>query len=438
MTDFPRHTRTLIIGAGIHGLSTAYHLATKRRALGEEPGIVVIDKTAVAAGASGIACGVVRNNYLQTPMRALMAHSVGVWESDPTAYHYHSVGYIHAGPATLTDNLTRVHQEQQAMGYPSTLVTGEAECKAYMRDRLHDWQATDTEVILDEHRGGYSNNTKALHGLATKARAAGVQIVEGVAVTALDHDGSKVRSVSTDQGAITLDELVIAVGPWARSIWQMLDKPAAISFGGADVPMWTYWSLQEGVLNVPPETLQQNDGTMPPVIHLDSLVPLRAQDTGEVVTDGMWGIYYKPDYHFNGIQGGAMPFVVPQPPSEVHVDPYGPASPHFVVGRSFAQLWCAALAFCQQRFEGCLDHYRWEPSGGIGCFTPDSFPVFDWVMDNTYLIADSNHGYKMIGIGDLVADVLSGDSPAVLAPFTFDRFARNEGFATSESPFPWN
>ena len=42
--------------------------------------------------------------------------------------------------------------------------------------------------------------------------------------------------------------------------------------------------------------------------------------------------------------------------------------------------------------------YRHEPSGGIGCFTPDSFPVFDRFRENVHVIADSNHGYKMLGV----------------------------------------
>ena len=53
----PSSTKVLVIGAGVHGLSTAWHLAQR----GEQ--VLVLDKTAVAAGASGIACGVVRNNY---------------------------------------------------------------------------------------------------------------------------------------------------------------------------------------------------------------------------------------------------------------------------------------------------------------------------------------------------------------------------------------
>ncbi len=82
---FPSHTKYLVIGAGIHGLSTAFHLALelKSRGLGSGEDILVVDKTSIGAGASGIACGVVRNNYFQPAMRELMAHSVSVWESDP-------------------------------------------------------------------------------------------------------------------------------------------------------------------------------------------------------------------------------------------------------------------------------------------------------------------------------------------------------------------
>ncbi len=93
---FPNHADYVIIGAGIHGLSTAWQLAKRFREGGKEieGRIVVLDKTGIASGASGIACGVVRNNYCQPAMRELMAHSVNLWESDPEGLHYHPVGYM--------------------------------------------------------------------------------------------------------------------------------------------------------------------------------------------------------------------------------------------------------------------------------------------------------------------------------------------------------
>ena len=79
----PASAKYLVIGAGVHGLSTAWHLAKEQRARGEEPDVLILDKTGVGAGASGIACGVVRNNYYQPAMSELMAANVEVWEQDP-------------------------------------------------------------------------------------------------------------------------------------------------------------------------------------------------------------------------------------------------------------------------------------------------------------------------------------------------------------------
>ena len=66
---FPKKAKYVIIGAGIHGLSTAWHLAEKlKKKNGKDinSDIVVIDKGGIASGASGIACGVVQKQLLST------------------------------------------------------------------------------------------------------------------------------------------------------------------------------------------------------------------------------------------------------------------------------------------------------------------------------------------------------------------------------------
>src|SRR5262245_24821823 len=101
--SLPAHVKYLVIGAGVHGLSTAWHLARELASRGKGGGadVLVVDKTGVAAGASGIACGVVRNNYFQPAMRQLMAHSVEVWESDEETFAYHPVGYMQISPEVM-------------------------------------------------------------------------------------------------------------------------------------------------------------------------------------------------------------------------------------------------------------------------------------------------------------------------------------------------
>ncbi len=100
MAALPGSVKYLVIGAGVHGLSTAWHLAKEQRARGEEPDVLIVDKTGIGAGASGIACGVVRNNYYQPAMSELMAANVEVWEQDPAAFSYHAVGYMALGCST--------------------------------------------------------------------------------------------------------------------------------------------------------------------------------------------------------------------------------------------------------------------------------------------------------------------------------------------------
>ncbi|MGH3666231.1 MAG: NAD(P)/FAD-dependent oxidoreductase [Egibacteraceae bacterium] len=457
----PASSPVVVVGAGVHGLSTAWHLARARaRGAGDGRDIVVVDKTGVGAGASGIACGVIRNNYFQPAMRELMAHSVSVWESDPEAFSYHSVGYLQISPEAMHAGVAQIHAEQRAIGYSSTFVEGADDSRRYLTDIFSDWQAAGTTSVLHEHRGGYANNTASMHGLAAKAEAAGVRILPGVTVTGIQIEGGAVTAVDTDRGTIRCEQLVVAAGPWVRDLWRMLDlgdtvdvadppapdgRPSAGSesaqtSGGTSSrrPMWTYWALQEGTLAVHPGQLVDNRGKWPPVVHHDSDAPLYDDADGSLVTEGPWGVYYKPDFGFGGVQGGAMPRRVDRAAGDVAVDPYGPASPDFVVGGDFVRLWTSALAHCQKRFEGTRPLMSREPSGGIGCFTPDSFPVFDTFRQNAYVIADSNHGYKMIGVGALVAAELCGEPQALLEPFRFSRFAQGRLHPTSTSPFPWS
>ena len=445
----PSSTKYAIIGAGIHGLSTALHLAEMLKATGKGSGedILVVDKGTVGSGASGIACGVIRNNYFQPAMRELMAHSVEIWESDPKAYSYHPVGYMQISPECMREDVASIYEQQKAIGYESVFVDGAEASMKYMRGLFDDWQAQGITSVLHEKRGGYANNMASMIGLAGKAKAQGVSILSGVEVHGFEFgsNSNAVTGIATNQGTIACETVVVGVGPWVNKIWNLLELPKMITVKGLDgqlhrdVPMWKFWCLEEGTLGIDPNLHKTNDGRFPPVIHVDTDAPLYSDRDGRLITDRLWGIYYKPDFSFGGIQGGASPYKVEQDPDVVAVDPYGPESPDFIVGEDFVEMWCSALAHCQKRFEGQLPHYKKEEkSGGLGCFTPDNFPVFDMFRENVYVIADSNHGYKMLGVGKLVAQELMGEKSALLEPFRFARFEKGELHPTSHSPFPWS
>jgi glycine/D-amino acid oxidase-like deaminating enzyme len=429
----------VVVGAGIHGLSTAYHLAKelKARGLGSGQDIVVLEKSEPGAGASGIACGVVRNNYFQPAMSELMQACVEVWESDPAAYAYNPVGYIALGPPVQESDLAATFERQQRIGYRSTFVAGEREVDAHMKELFPDWRAQGLTACLHEFQGGFAFNKDSVLGLAGKCRSEGVEILTGVEVTGLELGADdSVKAVETNRGRIEVGEqVVLAPGPWAREFWSMLGLPPTIDIRTPDGdvvkdrPMWTYWNLQEGEITVDPAMFARADGGAPPVIHLDTDAPLYT-DEGRLITDELWGIYYKRDRH--GVQGGASPLVVD---GDVELDPY-PSTTDVDLG--FPDMWCAALSHAMSRFEGCRPLYKTARSGGVGAFTADNFPVFDYVKPNVYGVFDSNHGYKMIGVGREVAKVLIGEHSSLLYPFRFERFQTGDLHPVSHSPYPWS
>jgi glycine/D-amino acid oxidase-like deaminating enzyme len=425
----PSSIPTLVIGAGVHGLSTAWHLARQ----GQE--VLVLDKTEVAAGASGIACGIVRNNYFQPAMQELMAACVEVWESEPEKLHYHASGYIALGPAAQEEDLTAVHERQQRIGYPSRLYVGESEVAEHMRSLYDDWRAPGLSVCLHEQAGGYAFNKESMLGLADLARAAGARIETGVEVTGFTSDESgAVTTVHTSAGDIQADQVVVAVGPWIASVWEMLDLPDRLDVRQpdghvvTDQPMWTYWYLQEGEAAFDPKSFVTNDGKSSPVLHVDSEAPLHADD-GTLITDEFWGVYFKPDR--DSIQGGAQPIKLG---NSFDVDPY----PTGTVDTTFPDMWAASLSHCLKRFEGARGKYRQIRSGGVGAFTVDNFPVFDYMRPNVFVAADSNHGYKMIAVGKEIARVLQGEHSSLLHPFRYERFATGDLHPVSHSPYPWS
>lgn len=107
------------------------------------------------------------------------------------------------------------------------------------------------------------------------------------------------------------------------------------------------------------------------------------------------------------------------------------------MGEDFYDIWVASLAHCMKRFEGKRQFASHQPSGGVGAFSADNFPVFDFMRPNVYVIADSNHGFKMIGVGEQVAHILTGETSSLLAPFTFKRFEQAKALPKSNAPFPW-
>jgi len=200
--------------------------------------------------------------------------------------------------------------------------------------------------------------------------------------------------------------------------------------------MWTYWRLLEGEVYYDKPYLTAA-GLNPPVLHVEKMsTPVYEEASGRELRDYTY-LYFKNGNErmdAPGLQGGTVP--VKLGPRAV-VDPYGHANDTYQAETSFADYLCAGMAQTMSRFEGVRPNFRERRNGGIGAFTPDNVPIFDWVVPNVYMIADSNHGFKMLGAGKLVARYLMGDDVEELKPFALSRFAEGRTYGSTNSHSPW-
>ena len=442
----PASARFVIVGAGVHGLSTAWHLAMALEQSGRGKGsdVVLIDKQGPGAGATGLACGCVRNLYMTNPLHAILRESVGVWESDPVNLGFQQVGYVSVGEANQEEDYVRLHKSQNDNGYPSDLYAGK-DAKAFLKTLWPDFKTGPCDVVLHERPSGYAGTHMAVWGLDMKCRQWGVQRVFGPAVTGYGKENGAVSFVETDQGTVRVDEaVVVAAGAWMPRHWDWLGHAPTLPVTYPDghtepqADMWTYWRLLEGEVYLPEGVnFRTADGKDSPVLHVELMnTPVRDEAGTELKDHVYWYTRYAAErVGAPGLQGGTIPIKL-GPKAEL--EPYGHLNDAYQADDWFADYYCATAGQLFERFEGLRPHFKERRNGGIGAFTPDNVPVFDWIADNAFMTADSNHGFKMIGVGKLVADLLStGTMPGDLQPFSLDRFATGKTFGDRNSNCPW-
>ena len=439
MSPVPESAEILIVGAGVHGLSTAWHLAMER---GGGEGIVVLDKTAPGAGATGIACGCVRNFYMTEPIHALIRESVDVWNYDPVLLGFQQVGYVSCGEENQVSEYEKIHKSQNSVGYTSDLYVGQ-EARDFLTSVWPDFKHHSIDVVIHERLSGYAGTAQAVNGLSELCQRHGVEVVSGVEVLGYDIQGGEVRAVETSSGTISADTVILCMGAWIPEHWAMLGKPTTLDVAYQDgsfvenKDMWTYWRLEEGEVyfDGPYYTAANLN---PPVLHIELMnTPVLDPSTGDELDDNVY-VYWKNGterMERPGIQGGGLPKVIGP---DARVEPYGHANDEYQADQEFADYFTAAMGMFMTRFEGIRPNFKERRNGGIGAFTPDNVPIIDWILPNVYMVADSNHGFKMTGIGKLVAKELTGSQPVpVLAPFRFSRYADGKAYGSGVTHSPW-
>jgi methylglutamate dehydrogenase subunit A len=404
----------------------------------------LIDKAGPGAGATGVACGCVRNLYMTSPLHTILRHSVDVWQSDPVNFGFQQVGYVSVGEANQTSDYETMHKSQNAAGYPSDLYVGK-EAKAFLKRLWPDFNTEKADCVC-------TSGPRAMPGPTRRSPGSSRNVDNGASICArrrgpgLRHDrrpGHRGRHQSGHDPCRLCRHLCRRLGAQALAVARQIVQarpplsPTAASAEGQD--MWTFWRLLEGEVYLDGTSYRTADDRDPPVLHVELMnTPVISEDGREF-----------PDQHFYtyvryaaervgapGVQGGTIPIKLGP---EAILEPYGHANPHYQADPWFADYYCATLAYLMDRFKGCRRHFKERANGGIGAFTPDNVPIFDWVAANAYMVADSNHGFKMIGVGKLLAEhlITGKPSPSLARAFALDRYAQGRTFGDRNSNCPW-
>lgn len=221
--NFPTHAQVVVIGGGVMGLSTAYHLAKA----GVQD-VVLLEKGELGEGSTCKAAGGVRAQFSDALNVELGMRSLEVFRNFPELFDqeidYHETGYLFL---LERDEDVRAFERnvelQNSMGLASRMVSVE---EAKELSPLISTEGLTAAVWSPE--AGHCTPESVVQGYARAARALGVRIIRCCEVTDVVREGDRIESVVTAQGAIATDTVICCAGAWSRRIGEMV---------GVDLPV---------------------------------------------------------------------------------------------------------------------------------------------------------------------------------------------------------
>jgi sarcosine oxidase subunit beta len=218
-------TQIVIIGGGVMGASTAYHLA--RRGCTD---VVLLEKQAFfGMGATGKCAGGIRYQFsteinvrlslLSLPMLDRFEDELG------QAIGLRRDGYLFL--LTNDRDVARFRQNvalQHSLGVPTEWLDGHE-----VRRRVPLLAADDVIAGTFCARDGLADPNSVVMGYVTAARRLGVKTLADVAVTGITRQDDRITGVVTEQGTIACEAVVNAAGPWSALISDMAGVPLPVT-----------------------------------------------------------------------------------------------------------------------------------------------------------------------------------------------------------------
>jgi len=377
----------VVVGGGVNGTSITYALAAR----GVK--VVLVEKGALASGASGRSSALVRMHYTNEWDSRLAWASFPVFKhwtelmGGPTVFTH--TGFVNVVAPQYADNLRRNVEMLKGLGVNTTAITG-----AELKELQPFANVDDIGAAAYEPDSGYANPAETVEGFRRRATELGARVLQWTAVTRVIREESRVIGVETSAGRIDAGSVIVAAGAWSRRLCTEF---------GLDLP-------------ARPKAIDTVAVTRPPEL-----------DKGHMVfIDNVQGNYFRPE-------GGGLTLVgVPCQEWDIDPDALGTGlSPQ--AADMGAQLLMhripvmerATLARGYRAFDG---------------YSADRHAILGRVdgIDGLYLAtAFSGSGFKISpAVGMCMAElVLEGRAKTVdIEPFSLRRFAEGR---TVEGPYPY-
>lgn len=220
--------RVVVIGGGVVGVSTLYHLAKKGQIRKDWGDVVLIERKELTSGVTWHAAGLLPLFNMSYSVGQVHKYSVDLYNrlEEETGQ---DVGLRTVSNIRLAQTQDRMDEYRQYAGVARTIGV---EYEFLTPDEVKEiWPLASTEGMVGaiRHPGdGYIQPADLTQALAVGARAHGAEIYRNTVVTDITRTSSGEWKVTTDKGEITCEHIVTATGCFARQTGAML---------GIDVPV---------------------------------------------------------------------------------------------------------------------------------------------------------------------------------------------------------
>ena len=220
--DLPPRAAVVVVGGGVTGLSTAYHLA----AAGVRD-VVLVERAALGSGSTCKAAGGVRAQFSDRVNIELGTRSLRAFERFREQLHQeidlHQVGYLF-----LLDSPEHVRAFEQNVALQNELGVPSRMLSVAEANRMSPLIATDGLLAAAySPTDGHCTPESVVLGYASAARRHGARLLAGCAAQGIATEDGRIVAVDTAGGRIETDTVVCATGAWSREIgrWVGVDLP---------------------------------------------------------------------------------------------------------------------------------------------------------------------------------------------------------------------